>query len=106
MKITGAEGVGFEGRYDRSSNTIRFEAKGLDNSTISQFSSKSPSLNVQLEIRFADYREPQNVQLKIATENKKPSLSMTGMVICPGVTTGDVHVINTKTKEQLRWTVR
>ncbi len=101
MKITGAEGVGFEGRYDRSSNTIRFEAKGLDNSTISQFSSKSPSLNVQLEIRFADYREPQNVQLKIATENKKPSLSMTGMVICPGVTTGDVHVINTKTKEQL-----
>ena len=40
MKITGAEGVGFEGRYDRSSNTIRFEAKGLDNSTISQFSSK------------------------------------------------------------------
>lgn len=101
MKITGAEGVGFEGRYDRSSNTIRFEAKGLDNSTISQFSLKSPSLNVQLEIWFADYREPQNVQLKIATENKKPSLSMTGMVICPGVTTGDVHVINTKTKEQL-----
>lgn len=101
IKITRAEKVGFEGTYDRSSSTIRFETDGLDSSTISQFSSKSPSLNVQLEIWFADYREPQNMQFKIATENKKPSLSMTGMVICPGVTTGDVNVINTKTKEQL-----
>ena len=102
IKITGAEGnVGFEGRYDRSSSTIRFEAKGLDNSTASQFSSKSPSLNVQLEIRFTDYREPQNMQVKVATENKKPSLAMTGMVLCPGVTTGDVTIINSKTKELL-----
>ncbi len=101
IEMKGAEGVGFDGSYHRSSNTISFQARGLDSSTLSQFSSKSANLQVQLKITFTGYTEPQTMELKVAIENKKPSLSLTGMVMCPGVSSGMTNVINSKTKEQV-----
>ena len=56
---------------------------------------------VQFNITFADYTQPQSMELTIATENKKPSLSLTGMVVCPGISSGVINVINSKTKEQI-----
>ncbi|MDE7321998.1 MAG: hypothetical protein K2N73_04590 [Lachnospiraceae bacterium] len=87
--------------YDRASSTIHFNTGGtLNSSTLGQFmASRSPRLNVKLKITFADYREPQTIEVKVATENKKPSLGITGMVTCPGISKGIVNVINSKTKE-------
>ena len=101
IEIPEVDGIGFNGSYHRSNNTVTFHAKGLDSNTVGQFSSKSPTVKVQLIITFADYTQPQTIELKVATENKKPSLSLTGMVVCPGITSGVVNVINSKTKEQV-----
>jgi len=101
IEIPEVEGIGFNGSYHRSNNTVTFQAKGLDSNTVGQFSSKSPTVNVRLIITFADYTQPQTMELKVATENKKPSLSLTGMVVCPGITSGVVNVIDSKTKEQV-----
>lgn len=100
IEIPEVDGIGFNGSYHRSNSTITFEAKGLDNSTASQFASKSLK-KVQFNITFAGYTQPQSMELTIATENKKPSLSLTGMVICPGISSGVINVINSKTKEQI-----
>lgn len=101
IEIPEGDGIGFNGSYHRSNNTVTFQAKGLDSNTVGQFSSKSPTVNVRLIITFADYTQPQTMELKVATENKKPSLSLTGMVVCPGITSGVVNVIDSKTKEQV-----
>ncbi len=101
IEIPEANGIGFDGSYHRSNNTITFRAKGLDSNTLGQFSPKSPNVKVQLNIAFAGYTYKQPIELNIATENKKPSLSLTGMVICPGISSGVVNVINSKTKEQV-----
>lgn len=100
IEIPEVDGIGFNGSYHRSNGTITFQAKGLDSSTVSQFSSKSVK-KVQFNITFADYTQPQSMELTIATENKKPSLSLTGMVVCPGISSGVINVINSKTKEQI-----
>lgn len=98
--IENAESVRFYGTYDRSSSTVHFNTKGtLNSSTLGQFTaSRSPSLNVKLRITFAGYSEPQIAEVRIAAENKKPSLSMTEMVTCPGITSGTVSVLDSKTK--------
>lgn len=102
IEISEVDGIGFDGSYYRSNNTITFRAKGLDSSTFEQFASKLSNVKkVQLTITFAGYTQPQLMELTIATENKKPSLSLTGMVVCPGITTSVVNVINSKTKEQI-----
>ena len=101
IEIPEVDGIGFNGSYHRSNNTVTFQAKGLDSNTVGQFSSKSPTVNVRLIITFADYTQPQTIELKVATENKKPSLSLTGMVVCPGITSGVVNVIDSKTKDQV-----
>ena len=90
----------FYGIYDGSSNTVHFNTRGtLNSGTLGLFmASRSPRLNVKLKITFADYSEPQIVDVKVATENKKPALGLTGMVTCPGITKGVVNVINSKTK--------
>jgi len=102
IEISEVDGIGFDGSYHRSNNTITFRAKGLDSSTFDQFASKLSNVKkVQLTITFAGYTQPQLMELTIATENKKPSLSLTGMVVCPGITKGVVNVINSKTKDQI-----
>lgn len=90
----------FYGIYDGSSNTVHFNTRGtLNSGTLGLFTaSRSPRLNVKLKITFVDYSEPQIVDVKVATENKKPALGLTGMVTCPGITKGVVNVINSKTK--------
>ncbi len=89
--------------YDRNTNTIRFNTRGtLNSNTLGQFTAKkSPRLKVKLKITFADYREWQPLEITVATENKKPSLGLTGMVTCPGISKGIVNVINSKTKETI-----
>lgn len=102
IEIPEVDGIGFNGSYHRSNNTITFRAKGLDSSTVDQFASRSSNVKkVQLTITYAGYTQQPPMELTIATENKKPSLSLTGMVVCPGITSGVVNVINSKTKEQI-----
>lgn len=102
IEIPEVDGIGFNGSYHRSNNTITFRAKGLDSSTVDQFASKSSNVKkVQLTITYAGYTQQPPMEITIATENKKPSLSLTGMVVCPGITSGVVNVINSKTKEQV-----
>ena len=93
----------FYGTYDKSNKTITFNTKGtLDSKTVGLFTaSKSPRLETRLRINFAGYNEPQYINVKVATENKKPSLSITGIAVCPNMIEGMVNVVDTKTKENL-----
>lgn len=107
-QISSVEDVGtgtvrFYGTYNRNDMTVHFKTNGtLDSSTLSLFTaSKSPCLNTVLKVSFAGYSEPQLIQVKVSTENKKPSFSMSGLTFCPGISSGTVSVINTKTKEVL-----
>lgn len=75
----------FYGIYDGSSNTVHFNTRGtLNSGTLGLFTaSRSPRLNVKLKITFVDYSEPQIVDVKVATENKKPALGLTmERIIC------------------------
>jgi len=93
----------FYATYNKRNKTITFSTKGtLDSTTIGLFTaSKSPRLETRLQINFAGYSEPQYIDVKVKTENKKPSFSITGLTVCPGMSSGTVNVVNKKTKEKL-----
>lgn len=103
IEDVGTQETGFHGVYDSRSSEIRFSAGGtLNSSTLSQFTaSKSPCLTTTLKVTFAGYSQPQPVDVRIAVENKKPSLSVSGLTVCPGISSGIVNVVNTKTKEMI-----
>ncbi len=93
----------FYGSYNKNNKTVTFSTKGkLNSETIGLFTaSKSPRLETTLEVYFVGYNEPQRIDVKVKTENKKPSLNITGLTVCPGMTSGRVNVINAKTKEKI-----
>lgn len=93
----------FYGIYHKNNATVTFSTKGtLNSTTIGLFTaSKSPRLETRLQINFAGYSQPQYIDVKVKTENKKPSLSLTGLTVCPGMASGVVNVVDTKTKEKL-----
>lgn len=103
VEDVGTGTVRFFGKYNKNTMTVQFQTNGtLDSTTLSLFTTpKSPCLNTVLKVYFAGYSEPQLIQVKVATENKKPSFSMTGLTFCPGIASGTVNVINAKTKEAL-----
>lgn len=103
VEDVGTGTVRFFGKYNKNTMTVQFQTNGtLDSTTLSLFTTpKSPCLNTVLKVYFAGYSEPQLIQVKVATENKKPSYGMTGLTFCPGISAGTVSVINTKTKEAL-----
>ncbi|MBQ2257871.1 MAG: hypothetical protein II247_04240 [Lachnospiraceae bacterium] len=103
VEDAGTGTVRFYGKYNKNTMTVQFQTNGtLDSTTLSLFTApKSPCLNTVLKVYFTGYSEPQLIQVKVATENKKPSFSMTGLTFCPGISAGTVSVINTKTKEVL-----
>lgn len=87
----------FYGVYNKNSATITFSTKG----TLDFTASKSPRLETRLQINFVGYSQPQYINVKVSTENKKPSLSLTELTVCPGMTSGTVNVVDAKTKEKL-----
>ncbi len=93
----------FYGTYNKNSKTVTFGTKGtLDRTTIGLFTdSKSPRLETRLEVRFVGYNEPQYIDVKVKTENKKPKYSSTSLTICPGMISGAVDVVDAKTKKKL-----
>lgn len=93
----------FYGVYNKNSKTVTFNTKGgLNNETVGLFTaSKSPRLETTLEVYFVGYNEPQRINVKVKTENKKPSLSITGLTVCPGMTSGRANVIDSKTKKTI-----
>lgn len=92
----------FYGTYNKSAKTITFRAIGLDHTTIGLFTEKnSPRLERRLAVTFKGYSDPYYITVKVATENKKPSLSVESLTVCPGMMQGKVNVVDSKTKEKI-----
>ncbi|MDE7266470.1 MAG: hypothetical protein K2N89_03285, partial [Lachnospiraceae bacterium] len=92
----------FYGTYNKYAKTITFRAIGLDHTTIGLFTEKnSPRLERRLAVTFKGYSDPYYITVKVATENKKPSLSIENVTMCPGMMQGDVNVLDSKTKEKI-----
>lgn len=92
----------FYGVYNKNSSIITFTTKGTLNSTTAGLftAPKSSRLETRLQINFTGYSEPQYIDVKVAVDNKKPNLTLTSLMTCPGIQTGAVSVLDTKTKEK------
>lgn len=93
----------FYGTYNKYAKTITFRAIGLDHDTVGFFTEKnSPRLERRLAVTFKGYSDPYYITVKVATENKKPSLSIENLTVCPGMKQGNVNVLDSKTKEKIK----
>lgn len=100
--VSSQDGPHFYGTYNKFTKTITFRAKELDHETIGLFTEKnSPRLERRLAVTFKGYSDPYYITIKVATENKKPSLSVESLTVCPGMMQGKVNIVDSKTKEKI-----